>query len=109
MKLLLALLIVPLVLALDCVEPFDGMNINQSAVFCSDTFDVSNGISISESDVVVDCQTAILRGTKGQSDVGIKIVNANNVTLRNCQVLTFDQGLLMKNVTHSFIEKNNFA
>jgi parallel beta-helix repeat protein len=92
----------------ECVKPKDFMFINQSMEFCSDTFDVPNGIHISASDIVLDCKTAILRGTLGVSESGIIVENVKNITIRNCQVLTFRQGLYLKNVTHSLIEKNNF-
>lgn len=92
----------------ECVKPKDFMFVNQSMEFCSDTFDVPNGIHISASDIVLDCKTAILRGTLGVSETGIIVENVKNVTIRNCQVLTFRQGLYLKNVTHSLIEKNNF-
>lgn len=92
----------------ECVKPKDFMFVNQSMEFCSDTFDVPNGIHISASDIVLDCKTAILRGTLGVSETGIIVENVNNVTIRNCQVLTFRQGLYLRNVTHSLIERNNF-
>ncbi len=92
----------------ECVKPKDFMFVNQSMEFCSDTFDVPNGIHISASDIVLDCNTAILRGTLGVSESGIVVENVKNVTIRNCQVLTFRQGLYLKNVTSSLFEKNNF-
>lgn len=92
----------------ECVKPKDFMFINQSMEFCSDTFDLPNGIHISASDIVLDCKTAILRGTLGVSESGIIVENVKNVTIRNCQILTFRQGLYLKNVTNSLIEKNNF-
>lgn len=92
----------------ECIKPKDFMFVNQSMEFCSDTFDVPNGIHISASDIVLDCKTAILRGTLGVSESGVIVENVKNVTIRNCQVLTFRQGLYLKNVTHSLIEKNNF-
>jgi parallel beta-helix repeat protein len=92
----------------ECVKPKDFMFIDRSMEFCSDTFDVPNGIHISADNVVLDCKTAILRGTLGVSETGIIVENVKNVTIRNCQVLTFRQGLYLKNVTHSLFEKNNF-
>jgi len=104
---LFAVLLSTLAIA-ECVKPKDFMFINQSMEFCSDTFDIPNGIHISASDIVLDCKTAILRGNLGVSESGIVVENVKNVTIRNCQVLTFRQGLYLKNVTHSLIEKNNF-
>lgn len=101
----LALVLVPVVMAA-CVEPFDGMIVEKSVTFCSGTFDVPGSVTITGKDIVVDCNGAILRGIVGQSDVGVRIVDASNVTVRDCNILTFDQGVLLKNVTHSLIEEN---
>jgi|GEM_PF-2640012 len=90
-----------------CVKPSDFMFINESVEFCSDTFDVPNGLNVVASDITIDCKTAILRGNAGVSNIGILVENVKNVTIRNCQVLTFAQGLFLKNVTHSLFEKNN--
>lgn len=94
--------------AAECVKPTDFMFVNESVEFCSDTFDIPNGIRIVASDITIDCKTAILRGNAGVSEIGILVENVKNVTIRNCQVLTFAQGLFLKNVTHSLFEKNNF-
>ncbi len=91
-----------------CVEPMDSMVINKDMVMCSSTYDVPNGINIGASDIVVDCGTAVLRGTKGRSEIGIKVENVTNVTIRNCNIVTFDQGLFLINVTNSLIEHNAF-
>lgn len=91
-----------------CVEPIDGSVIKESVVFCVDTYDISNGIAIGADNVEIDCATSVLRGILGQSDIGIRVENVKNFTLRNCNVMTFNQGLYLKNVTYSLIEKNAF-
>lgn len=85
----------------------DGSPITQDTELCSNTYDIPNGIFISTSDLKLDCRTAILRGFDGQG-TGIHVENADNVTIRNCHILTFDQGILLKNVTNSLIEDNGF-
>lgn len=92
----------------ECVEPIDGSVIKESVVFCVDTYDIPNGISVGADNVEIDCSTSVLRGILGQSDIGIRVENVRNFTLRNCNVMTFNQGLYLKNVTHSLIEKNAF-
>ncbi len=77
-------------------------------MFCSSTYDVSNGISVSAGNIVLDCGTAVLRGTVDQSEIGVRLENVDNVTVRNCNVMTFNQGIYLKNVTNSLIEKNGF-
>lgn len=77
-------------------------------MFCSSTYDVPNGISVAASNIVLDCGTAVLRGTVDQSEIGLRLENVDNVTVRNCNVMTFNQGIFLKNVTDSLIEKNGF-
>ncbi len=106
MKWLILLLIIPFAFA--CEELTDGMTITSSIELCSDTHDIPNGITITGSNIIVDCGTAVLRGQNDQSNIGIRVENAENITLQNCNLLTFDQGLYLKNVTHSLIQKNAF-
>lgn len=107
MKWLLLLLLVPSVFA-ECMEPADGMVINTSVSLCGDTFDVPSGITVTGNGIVMDCNGAILRGTAQESDVGVRVEHADNVTVRECIVITFDQGLLLKNVTNSLVVDNSF-
>lgn len=104
---LIVLLLIPIAAA-ECTEPTDGMTITQSATLCGKTYDIPNGIRIAASDVVFDCAGSVLRGITGQSEIGVRVENANNVTIRNCNIVTFTQGLYLKNVTNSLIEKNGF-
>jgi len=89
-----------------CVDLTDGMTIKESITLCSSTYDIPNGITIASDDIVLDCNTAILRGVVGESEIGIRVENADGVTIRNCNILTFNQGLYLKNVTNSLIEDN---
>ncbi len=107
MKWLLILLILPFAFA-ECVEPSDGMTISESVLFCSDTYDVPSGLTITADNVVLDCGTAVLRGIAGESEIGLNLDSVNNVTVKNCNILTFNQGLYLKNVTNSLIEDNAF-
>jgi len=94
--------------AAECVELIDGTTITQNTLLCGDTYDVPSGIRINSSNLVLDCGTGVLRGTQGASEIGIKVENADNITIRNCNILTFDQGLFLINVTNSLIETNGF-
>ncbi|MBS3147988.1 right-handed parallel beta-helix repeat-containing protein [Candidatus Woesearchaeota archaeon] len=108
MKRLLLFILVSQLAFAQCVEPIDGSVIKESVIFCVDTYDIPNGISISADNVQIDCATSVLRGILGQSEIGIRVENAKNFTLRNCNLMTFNQGLYLKNVTHSLIEDNAF-
>lgn len=94
--------------ARDCSEPLDFMEINSSLNFCSDSFDLPGGIKITHSDIILDCGTAVLRGNLGESEAGITLENVENVTIRNCNVVTYNIAVLMKNATHCLIEDNAF-
>ena len=94
--------------AKDCTNSFDNMEINSSIKFCSDSFDLASGMRITQSNIVLDCGTAVLRGILGRSERGITIENVKNVTVKNCNIATYNIALLMKNVTHSLIEDNAF-
>ncbi len=91
-----------------CIEPTDGMVIAESVNFCSSTYDVPSGITVTANGIVVDCGTAILRGVVGESEIGLRLENVDNVVVRNCNIVTFSQGLYLKNVTNSLIEDNAF-
>jgi len=90
-----------------CYAPSDGELINVSRVLCSDTFDAPNGILVSGNDFLVDCNTAVIRGVKGSSNIGLAVKNARNVTIKDCNVVTFENGMLLENVSHSRIIGNN--
>jgi parallel beta-helix repeat protein len=108
MKWVIITMLLAAVAAAECIEPTDGMVITDNILFCSSTYDVPGGITIAASGITVDCGTGILRGIVGESEIGIRIENADQVTLKNCNIITFTQGLYLKNVTNSLVEKNSF-
>lgn len=107
MKFLLLLILASLSV-FACESLTDGALITKSLQLCSDTFDVPNGIIIRGDNIHIDCGTAVLRGESGESEIGIRLEHARNVTLERCNILTFNQGLYMKNVSFSTIKDNAF-
>lgn len=103
--LIIVLLLCPFAVA-QCIEATDGMLVKESVMFCSSTYDVPNGISVVASNIVLDCGTAVLRGNVDESEIGLRLENVDNVTVKNCNVMTFSQGIYLKNVTSSVIEDN---
>lgn len=103
--LVIALLLIGIAAA-ECIEPTDGMTIKENILFCSSTYDIPNGITIGANDVVLDCGTAVLRGIVGESEIGIRAENVDRIAIKNCNILTFTQGIYLKNVTNSLIENN---
>lgn len=106
MKWLTILLLLSGFAAAACIEPTDGMTIRESMIFCSSTYDVPSGLTIAANNVVLDCGTAVLRGIVEQSEIGLRLENIDGVTIKNCNILTFNQGIYLKNVTNSLIEDN---
>jgi parallel beta-helix repeat protein len=104
---LLFLLLIPIAAA-ECADLTDGMTITKDTLLCSDTYDAPSGITIAADGVTLDCGTAVLRGVVGESEIGIRAENVDGITIKNCNVLTFTQGLYLKNVTNSVVEKNAF-
>ncbi len=106
MKWIIVFVLLATFAAAECIEPTDGMTVSESVLFCSSTYDVPSGITIAASNVVLDCGTAVLRGILGQSEIGLRLENVDGVTVKNCNVITFNQGIYLKNVTNSLIEDN---
>ncbi|OYT32637.1 hypothetical protein B6U93_01110 [Candidatus Woesearchaeota archaeon ex4484_78] len=90
-----------------CITPTDGMKITENTKFCSDTYDLFKGITIEKSNIELDCNQAILRGAK--TGAGIKIKNAKNITVKNCNIATYDIAIVMNKVLFSSIINNNFV
>lgn len=108
MKWLIIALMLAGMAAAECMEPTDGMSVTQDILLCSDTYDIPSGITIAANDVTLDCGTGVLRGVVGESEIGIRAENVDHITIKNCNVVTFTQGLYLKNVTNSLIEENAF-
>jgi len=108
MKWLIILLALASFAVAECIEATDGMTLTESTTFCSTTHDIPNGIKIAADNVVLDCSTAVLRGVVGQSEIGVLAENVDGITIKNCNIVTFNQGLYLKNVTNSLIEDNAF-
>lgn len=99
------LLLLPIAAA-ECIEPTDGMTITQDTLLCSDTYDMPSGITIAANGVALDCGTGVLRGVVGESEIGIRAEGVDGITIKNCNILTFTQGIYLKNVTNAVIENN---
>lgn len=79
-----------------CTDALDGMTITEDTTFCSDTYDIFNGIKIGADNIIVDCGTAVLRGNM-QEGTAITIENRKNVTILRCNIVTFHVGIYIQN------------
>ena len=87
----------------ECSDALDGMTIKEDTTFCSDTYDIPNGIKIGADNITIDCGTAVLRGI-GQEGTGITIENRKNVLIKNCNILTFHVAVYIKNSSFITLE-----
>ena len=99
----LAVLLAPGVLA--CVVPQNGMIIDSSVEFCSDVYYFSKGIVVSGTDILVDCNSAVLKTWNGNN--GILIENSMNVTVNGCRIISFQTGIQVRNSSRIFLTDNH--
>jgi len=97
------LLMIPIAFA-ECVEPFDGMIINEDTELCGKTYDITNGITIGKDDVMLNCKTSILRGN-GEG-IGIIIEGRKNVEIRECTIINQDIGIFLQDSHNNLIIDN---
>jgi len=74
-----------------CVIPTDGMIITQDTTFCEGEYELPNGISIGEDNIILDCNEAVLNGTG--SGKGIDLFLKTNVEIKNCFISNFEYGI----------------
>ena len=91
--------------ALACVVPTDNMQIAESAEFCADVYYLDNGIHITSSDVTLDCAGAVLKSWNGGK--GISIEHVENVTVKRCRVLHYQNGIYVRNSSSVFLLDNH--
>ena len=99
----LVVLLAPSVLA--CVVPQNGMRIDRSIEFCSDVYYFDKGLVISGNNIMVNCNSAILKSWNGNE--GILIVHSNNVTVVGCRVLNYQTGIFVRNSTSVYLRDNH--
>lgn len=96
-------LILPLVNAV-CIIPSENMEIKEDTFFCYGDFNIENGVSIVNDNVVVDCNNSILIGN-GVS-YGILLKNKQNVIVQNCNISDYEIGIYLDNTNNSILRNN---
>lgn len=86
------------VLAQGCTTPTGGMRIDVDTLLCSGSYDLSDGLTVSGANIVLDCNGAVLRGPGVTSATVGLLVAADGVDLRNCVVQEFGVGLRARGV-----------
>jgi parallel beta-helix repeat protein len=89
--LLMLFLALPLAYA-QCIEPSDGMVINENTVFCEGKYSLMKGLSIGSSGIKLDCNSAEIT-CLNSIEIGINVVEENNVIIKNCRILNCQNGI----------------
>ena len=97
----------------DCLAALDNLRINTNTKFCSDTFNLPNGINIYANDIMLDCNGATLIGSNNGR--GIYISNYDNVIVKNCNVQNYEYGIYLtgsatyNNITSNIVSDNEYG
>jgi hypothetical protein len=81
------------------VPPKDVKTIFNDINFCSQSYQLRNGIKIGQNSITIDCQGAIIRGLF-QGKTGILIENKKKVTIKNCMIMNYEIGIELINSTN---------
>jgi len=103
--LLSVLLITPATFALEkCIKPYPEMKIFRNMQLCSGVYEIDKGIIIANSNIILDCNGAVLKGNF--ENIGIKAERVENITIKNCHILYYFTGMRIKDVTKATIKEN---
>ncbi|RMD58427.1 hypothetical protein D6825_00950 [Candidatus Woesearchaeota archaeon] len=104
----LALLVLLLALpSIACTIPYSTQVIDKTATLCVDVFYLDRPLVINESDVVLDCAGAVLKSWSGGS--AVRIVGVENVTVRDCRIVSYDVGFEVSDSRRVFLEDNHLV
>lgn len=90
-----------------CTLATDGMNISSDTVFCLTTYNIPAGVTIISDNVTLDCNISVLNGTG--NNTGINLSNVNNVTIKNCIVMNYSDGIYISKSSSNTIINNNVS
>jgi parallel beta-helix repeat protein len=102
---LILILLTNIVMA-ECVEPQDGMFVNQDIVFCKGTYHLNKEISITRNNINIDCKKTTITGDK--TNIGFLIENSINTTIENCVLMNFIIGIQVSKSTNINLTNNTF-
>ncbi|MGB9853552.1 MAG: NosD domain-containing protein [Candidatus Bathyarchaeales archaeon] len=94
-----------------CVIPHDDMYINEDTVLCPGTYSIEDKgtqgvLIINASNIVLDCNGAVLNGIS-KKGYGIISFGWNyNVTIKNCKIMNYDYGIYLSYAYNNVIMNN---
>lgn len=90
-----------------CETPTNGMSITLSTTLCKDTYNFADGITIDNSDIIIDCNGSTLIGNGSQA--GINLDSQSNVFIKNCNVNNYAYGIILSASSGSNISNSNVS
>lgn len=96
-----------------CTTPLDGMTITEDTIFCEGTYDLPNGLSIGADEVILDCNGAVIDGGLTMvNNYGIYAENRKEVTVKNCELKNYMDGIYLigtdnSNITNNTVDNSN--
>ena len=101
--LIFCLALLPLAYA-ECLVPSDRMEIKESAIICSGSYNLKEGIKIAADNAIVQCNNSILLGDG--VGYGILLKERNNTALRGCSISNYEVGIYLDSSNYSLISDN---
>ncbi|MBD3361611.1 hypothetical protein GF358_02335, partial [Candidatus Woesearchaeota archaeon] len=86
-----------------CVNPRDGKSVFKTTQFCTQTYQLREGISIGRNELTLDCGNAVIQGLF-TGKTGITIENKKNILIKNCILMNYDVGIHLINSTNITIQ-----
>jgi hypothetical protein len=96
----------------ECIEPQNGMFINQDTAFCKGTYYLNKEMTITRNNIDIDCRNTIVTGDK--TNIGLLIENSINTTIENCVLMNFLIGIqasksINLNLTNNIFQNNSIG
>lgn len=104
--------VLPIVYA-QCIEPSDGLVVEEDTVFCEGEYFLMKGMSIGSGGITLDCNNAEIT-CLNSIEVGINVVENNNVVIKNCRIINCQNGINLitsynNNITGNTLLKNKIG
>jgi len=87
-----------------CINPFNGIEIRENAVFCHGTYNIEKGINILEDHLFIDCNNSILIGNG--VGYGILVKGRQNIYVQNCNISNYETGIYLDSSGNISLKKN---
>ncbi len=90
------------------IPPSTNYFLNRSVQFCPGIFNLPRGVKTNVSNISITCNSTTLNATSNAFD-GIDVLGGNNVTVQNCVIVGFSDGILLNPSNNSLIVNNNIS